>query len=52
MSRPASAIAARGLVRLASRPHSAVMAAMVALLLTDHADRVRATRSGAVCSSR
>ncbi|MDT7751048.1 MAG: hypothetical protein QOD96_4710, partial [Pseudonocardiales bacterium] len=27
---------------LASRPHRAVRAAMVALLLTDHADRVRA----------
>lgn len=49
---PAIAIAARGLVTLASRPHTAVRAAIVALLVTDHADRVRATRSFAVCSSR
>jgi hypothetical protein len=52
MRRPATAIAVRGLVIVASTPHRAVIAAMVALLVTDHADRVRATRSGAVCSSR
>ena len=45
MRRPAIAIAVRGLVTLASRPHRAVRAAMVTLLVTDHADRVRATRS-------
>jgi len=50
ISRPANAIAARGLVMLASRPHRALRAAMVALLLTDQADRVRATRS--VASAR
>jgi hypothetical protein len=52
MSKPAVAIATRRLVRLASRPHRAVRTAMVALLVTDHADRVRATRSAPVCSSR
>jgi hypothetical protein len=52
MSTPAVAIAVRGLVMLAMRPHSAVKAAMVALLATDQADRVRATRSVSVCSSR
>jgi hypothetical protein len=52
MSSPAIAIALRGLVRLASRPHRAVRAAMLALLLTDHADSVRAIRSWSVCSSR
>jgi len=46
------AMAARGLVMLASRPHRAVRAAMVRLLVTDHAARVRATRSVSVCSSR
>ena len=43
-SRPAAAIAVRVLVTAASRPHSAVAAAMATLLVTDHADRVRATR--------
>jgi hypothetical protein len=52
MRRPAIAIALRGPVMAASSPHRAVMAAMVALLVTDHADRVRATRSVGVCSSR
>ena len=52
MSRPAIAIVARGPVMLASRLHTAVRAAMVALLVTDHADRVRATRSVAVWWSR
>src|SRR6202041_1891279 len=42
---PAIAIAMRGLVTPASRPHSAVSAAMLALLVIDHADSVRATRS-------
>jgi len=41
---PAIAIALRGLVALASRPHRAIKAATVALLVIDHADRVRATR--------
>jgi hypothetical protein len=48
MRRPAIAIAVRALVRCAKRPHRAVMAAMVAVLVTDHADSVRATRSVAV----
>jgi hypothetical protein len=52
MRRPAIAIAVRGPVMLASRPHRAVRAAMVALLVTDHADRVRATRSFPVWLSR
>jgi hypothetical protein len=51
-STPASAIAVRRLVTLASRPHKAVITAMVRLLLTDQADRVRATRSAGVWSSR
>jgi hypothetical protein len=46
--RPAIAIPVRGLVTLASSPHRAVSAAMVALLVTDQADRVRATRSAGV----
>jgi hypothetical protein len=50
--RPATAIAVRRLVTAASKPHKAVKAAMVALLVTDHADRVRATLSVRVCSSR
>lgn len=37
--RPAIGIPVRGLVTLASRPHRAVSAAMVMLLLTDQADR-------------
>jgi hypothetical protein len=41
MSRSAIAIAARGPVMAASRPHRAVRAAMMALLVTDQADRVR-----------
>lgn len=41
---PAIAIATRRLVMLASRPHRAVIAAMVTLLVTDHADRVRVMR--------
>ncbi len=41
MRMPAIAIAVRGLVMQASRPHRAVRAAMVALLVTDHAERVR-----------
>ncbi|GDY49563.1 hypothetical protein SVIO_001860 [Streptomyces violaceusniger] len=45
-------MAVRGLVAAASRPHRAVTAAMAALLLTDHAVRVRATRPGSVWSSR
>jgi hypothetical protein len=49
---PAIAIATRRLVMVASRPHRAVRTAMLMLLLTDQADRVRATRSGAICSSR
>jgi hypothetical protein len=44
ISMPAIAIAIRGLVRLASTPHSAVSTAIVVLLLIDHADRVRASR--------
>jgi hypothetical protein len=42
MSTPAIAIPARGLVRLASTTHSAVNSAIVALLLTGHADKVLA----------
>ena len=45
MRTPAIAIAVRALVRVASRPHRAVRTAMAALPATDHADRVRATRS-------
>lgn len=45
ISTPAIAIAVRGLVRLASTPDSMVNTAIVVLLLIDHADRVRATRS-------
>jgi hypothetical protein len=52
MSRPAIAIAARGPVMLASRPHRAVSAAIVTLVLTDHADRTRAVRPESVCSNR
>ena len=52
MSTPATAIAIRGLVTLASTPHRAVSAAIAALLLTDQADRVRATRSAGICSRR
>jgi hypothetical protein len=52
MRTPATAIAVRGLVMLASRPHRAVRAAMVRLVLTDQADRVRATRSLSVWLSR
>ncbi len=48
----ATAIAMRRLVTLASRPHRKVSVAMLALVLTDHADSVRATRSVLVCSSR
>jgi hypothetical protein len=36
----------------ASTPHKAVSAAMVALLVIDQADKVRATRLVAVCASR
>ena len=43
---------ARAGERRPAAPHSAVSAATVALLLTDHAASVRATRSGSVCSSR
>lgn len=42
---PATAIAARGPVTTASRPHRAVSAAMAALPETDQASRVRAARS-------
>jgi hypothetical protein len=42
----------RGVVAAASTPHAAVIAAIAALVLIDHAVRVRATRSGAVCWSR
>ena len=51
-STPAVAIAARGPMMLAKNPQRAVKSAMVALLVIDHADRVRATRSVPVCSSR
>jgi hypothetical protein len=43
MSRLAMAIAARGPVMAASRPHRAVRAEMVALLVTDQADRMSMT---------
>nr|WP_309240075.1 hypothetical protein [Actinomadura sp. J1-007] len=49
---PAIAIAVRGPVAAASSPHTAVMAAMDALLVTDQADRTRATRPASVSSSR
>ena len=52
MRRPATAIAARGPAMPLRRPHSPVMAATVALLVADHADRVRAIRSVGTCSSR
>ena len=52
MRAPATAIAIRGPARLPSRPNRAVMTAMLVLVLTDQADRVRATRSGAICSRR
>jgi len=52
MSRPATVMAVRGLVAPASRPPSALRTAIAALLLIDHAVRVRATRSDGVCSSR
>ena len=52
ISTPAIATAVRGPVRLASTPHSAVNTAIVVLLLIDHADGVRATRSFSVWSSR
>jgi hypothetical protein len=45
ISTPATAIPILGLVRPASTPHKAVSAATVRLLVTDQADRVRATRS-------
>ncbi len=51
-SAPATPIAARGPVNVASRPPSAVRAAIEALVLTDQADSTRATRSGGLCSSR
>jgi len=51
-STPATAIAARGPVKLASTPHRPVRIAMEALVLTDQADSVRVTRSDGVCSSR
>jgi len=50
--RPAIAILVRALVTLAGSPHRAASAAMVALLLTDQADSVRATRSAGVWLSR
>ena len=46
------ATASRGPTTLASSPHSAVMAAIATLLVTAHAESVRATRSGGVCSRR
>jgi hypothetical protein len=52
MSSPATVRAVRGLVMSASRPPSAVQMAMAACWPIDQADRVRATRSWGVCSSR
>jgi hypothetical protein len=51
-SAPATPIAIRGPVTVASSPPSAVMTAIEVLVLTDQADRMRATRSGGLCSSR
>ena len=48
MSTPATAIAMRGPMTAAKAPHSAVMPAIAALLVTDHAASVRATRSAGV----
>jgi LysR substrate binding domain-containing protein len=44
ISTPTLAIPVRGLVRLATTPHSAVNTVIVVLLLIDHADKVRAAR--------
>jgi hypothetical protein len=52
MRTPAIAIAVRALVRVASRPHRTVRTAMAALSATDHADRVRETRSVGTWLSR
>lgn len=51
MRTPAAPIAARGPVTAASRPHSAVKAAVVSLAAIDQADSVRAARSVGTCSS-
>jgi len=51
-STPATAIAARGPVSAASRPHTAVKPAVEALPVTDHAASTRATRSAGSCSRR
>ena len=45
-------IAVRGPTTSASRPHSAVSAAILVLVLIDHADSTRATRPVSVWSSR
>ena len=52
MRTPAIAIAVRGPVMPASRPHRTVRLAMVRLLVTDQADKVRAIRSVSVWLSR
>src|ERR1700744_5555516 len=46
---PATAIAARTPNSSPKRPQKAVAPAIVALVLIDHADSVRAIRAGAVC---
>jgi hypothetical protein len=51
-SKSTPAIATWGLLMLANKPRRAVIAAMVRLLVTDHADRVRAIRSVSVWTSR
>lgn len=49
---PASAIAVRGLVNWASRPHSTVSTAMLVLVLIDQAVSTLAWRSVSVLSYR